>query len=459
MINKLEKEKSINFNVEVYSLKKNLLKITLILNNFSNNNELIIYKNKIKLTNLKANCYFTEKDNFINLKPTENSIIEISYLASVGYPAKHGIYGCLTEDLLTFGGEQFLIFPTEVFNGISLDTKISINFNFENKDRFSNILIPFNKNNSVTLTDCNFGNIYELLKSPYNFSKLNSYVINNSFTLTTNKIIDSNLLVNLRTLYNYYCNLFKITIPIELSSISIDSQFKLFAGSSRSLITADFDFNDKRDWQLLSHRLFHSFMDSKLDNPLFHIPPNLWVTEGLASYYEHKALEILPNEFKEKLKISFNEEFKNLHRIYRYTLKKAPSLYGFPPMVEGELKIKALIEYLHYYKAPLLINFFEEESPLTSEDKFINYLINLDNLNKFSLPDMFYFILKDKINEFSINYIFNSAIIPSSLDLTGDLKDIKNTIENFEEMINSWFLLDNIKNPIIVDENLLKELF
>lgn len=434
---------TLNFNIELFSLEKKLLKVTLTLKTNGSGN-ITLFKNKVKTLNLESTFDFCEKNNFIYLNKTSDSEFKLSYLASVSYFSKHGIYGFLSEKLITFGGEQFLILPLEILNGTTQDCIININYNF---DSFSNISIPFKNENSTNLTLCNWGNIYELLKSSYSFSNIKSYLIKDNFTLSSNYEISTDILNNLNALYDYYFSLFKTNIKLHISSIDVKSQYKLFSGSGRKTICADFDFKNKRDWQLLSHRMFHAFMDSKLDNSIFHMPPNLWVTEGLATYYEHKALEVLDSNFKKELKISFEEEFKNLHRIYRYSIENNPELYGFSPMAEGELKVQALIEYLHYYKAPLLINFFENESSLNLEDKFINYLLSIRDLNNFSQVDMFYNILQEKINEFSMKYIFGTEIIPTSLDLSGNTSDIKTSIENFKYIMNSWFALDNIDAP------------
>lgn len=432
---------TLNFNIELFSIEKKLLKVTLTLSTNESGN-ITLFKNKVKILNPESTFDFYEKNNFIYLNKNSDSEFKLSYLVSISYFSKHGIYGFLSEELITFGGEQFLILPIEILNGTNQDCTININYKF---DTFLNISIPFKNENCTKLTLCSWGNIYELLKSSYSFSNIKSYLIKGNFTLSSNYEISTDILNNLNALYDYYFSLFKTNIKLHISSINIKSQYKLFSGSGRNTICADFDFGNKRDWQLLSHRMFHAFMDSKLDNSIFHMPPNLWVTEGLATYYEHKALEVLDSNFKKKLKISFEEEFKNLHRIHRYSMKNNPEIYGFSPMAEGELKVQALIEYLHYYKAPLLIDFFESQSPLNLEDKFINYLLSLRDLNNFSQVDMFYNILQEKINEFSMKYIFGNEIIPTYLDLSWNPSDIKTSIESFKYIMNSWFALDNIE--------------
>ncbi len=41
-------------------------------------------------------------------------------------------------------------------------------------------------------------------------------------------------------------------------------------------------------------------MDDLLKSRVYHLPPNIWLTEGLATYYENLALESLEEGLKRK---------------------------------------------------------------------------------------------------------------------------------------------------------------
>ncbi len=98
-------------------------------------------------------------------------------------------------------------------------------------------------------------------------------------------------------------------------------------------------------------------MDHVLKSRVYHLPPNLWLTEGLATYYENLALESLEEELKERLDIKFKKEMAILYTRYLYMTLKEPSRFRIIPMEEGSIRSHGKIEFLHYTKAPLLVYF------------------------------------------------------------------------------------------------------
>lgn len=446
----------INFNIKKLSTDDMTLRVNLFMDNINKMDVVHLYRGKSKVSNLDTNIDFKEDKDFVHFNTSNSNSFELTYDVKLGFLAKHGHYGYITDTTVAFAGEQVLLLPFEALNLASdkniftFDINVTFDFN-------TNKIIPFNKNNSTYVHAKTWGDMFELMKSSYIFSNLNLTKINNNFNLYSNFNIEAIHVKNLNKLYNYYSNLFKIEIPLNITSLLDNNlEYGIFAGSSCSNICASFDFTKKRDYQLIAHRMFHAFMDSKLDNHVFHMPPNLWVTEGLAGIYEHKALEILDENFKKELNISFDEEFKKLYRIYLYSITKNEKLYNFPPLLEGNLNSHALIEYLHYNKAPILIKFFEDNSPIENEDKFINYLLSLESLENFSQPDMFKAILQDKTNEFAIDYIFGAKHIIYDIDLKGDISIIREELTNFEKTMSTWFELDKVKNDSLVTNEDLK---
>ncbi|MGL4763038.1 MAG: hypothetical protein ACRCWG_16570 [Sarcina sp.] len=450
------KNMKINFNIAINSIEDMTLKVKLFISEIPQLDGLHLFRSKSKVSNIITDVEFKEDKDFIHCKIDNNTTFEMEYLVKLGFLAKHGAYGIATEDIVAFAGEQVLLLPFETLNLASnkndFTFDIEINYDLES---YKNMIIPFKNDNKTTLVAKNWGDMFEIMKSSYVFAKVNTHNINNNFKLHTNFKIDDVAKNNLNKLYNYYTNLFKTEIELNLSSLKTDLDQKLFAGSSKTNICATFDFNDKRDYQLISHRMFHAFMDTRLNNSVFHMPPNLWVTEGLACYYEHKALEVLDTDFKYALDISFNEEFKKLYRTYLYSINKNEKLYSFPPLLEGNLQSNALIEYLHYTKSPLLIKFFEDASLLDGEDRFINYLLSLETLEDFSQADMFKAILTDNINDIAVNYIFGVKPLVLDIDPAGDIEKIREELTEFENVMSTWFKLDKVQNDSnVTDEDL-----
>lgn len=447
----------INFNIGINSIEDMTLKVNLLINDLPEMDVLHLYRSKSKVSDINTNVDFKEDKDFIHFNIKQSSKFEVEYLVKLGFLAKHGAYGMVTEDIVAFAGEQVLLLPFEILNLASnknnVTADIIINYDLDGyKDR----IIPFKSDSSSVFKAKAWGDMFEVMKSSYVFTKVDVHSINENFNLYTNFKVDDVAINNLDKIYNYYASLFKTNINLNLTSLQTDLDHKLFAGSSRSNICATFDFNDKRDYQLISHRMFHAFMDTRLNNPVFHMPPNLWVTEGLACYYEHKALEVLDNDFKNALGISFEEEYKKLYRTYLYSIAKNEKLYNFPPLFEGNLQSNALIEYLHYTKSPLLIKFFEDASLLEGEDHFINYLLSLDTLEDFSQPDMFKAILTENNNEIAIKYIFGAEKLYLDIDPTGDIEKIREELTEFENVMTTWFKLDRVKNDSIVTDEDLK---
>lgn len=453
------KNLKIKVNVGIDSIKDMSLKIKMIIEGTSELDVLHLFRNKAKISNLQSEFPMKEDKDFIHFNIQNADVFTVEYNVHVGFFAKHGQYGHVSDECIAFAGEQILLLPFECLNLTSnkgdFNFDLDINFEFNLDDKFDTISIPYNNCNKTNITASTWGEMFEIMKSSYVFSDLNTYKINDYLVLNSNFDVNGQSLENINKIYDYYKSLFGIDINLNINSIFVNEN-KLFAGSSKTNICASFDFNNKRDLQLLSHRMFHAFMDTRLNNLVFHVPPNLWVTEGLATYYEHKSLECaLDADFKNELSISFEEEFKKLYRIYLYSINKNEKLYNFPPIAEGNLQSHALIEYLHYTKSPLLIKFFEDSSSLDNDDKFINYLLSLETLEKFSQPDMFKAILTDKINDFAINYIFGAEALPIDLDLSGDIEIIIEDLTEFERIMSSWFELDKVKNDnSVTDEDL-----
>lgn len=451
------KNMKINFNIGINSIEDMTLKVKLFITDIPEMDVLHLYRSKSKVSDISANVDFKEDKDFIHFNIEKAPVFELEYLVKLGFLAKHGAYGMLTEDIIAFAGEQVLLLPFEILNLASNKNDITANININyDLDSYKDRIIPFNQNRTSALKAASWGDMFEVMKSSYVFTKVDVHPINENFKLYTNFKVADVVISNLNKLYNYYSSLFKTDISLNLTSLQTDLDHKLFAGSSKSNICSTFDFNDKRDYQLISHRIFHAFMDTRLNNSVFHMPPNLWVTEGLACYYEHKALEVLDTDFKNALGISFDEEYKRLYRTYLYSIIKNEKLYNFPPLLEGNLQSNALIEYLHYTKSPLLIKFFEDSSLLEGEDHFINYLLSLKSLEDFSQPDMFKAVLTENLNDITIKYIFGAQKLSLDIDPTGDIEIIKKELTEFEATMSTWFNLDKVKNDSVVNDEDLR---
>ncbi|WP_243131789.1 hypothetical protein [Clostridium perfringens] len=278
-----------------------------------------------------------------------------------------------------------------------------------------------------------------------NYGEVHLYSsIENSFLNDSSK---EELIRNIKSICDYYYDLFKIDslnkkdLNIVLLRKSKKENSYILGGSGKNVISATFDMNKKRDWQLLSHRIFHAFMDDLLKSRVYHLPPNLWLTEGLATYYENLALESLEEGLKERLDIKFKKEMANLYTRYLYMTLKEPSRFRIIPMEEGSIRSHGKIEFLHYTKAPLLIYFIESlKNSCGNKNEIIEYLSN-NKEKSFSMQNLFYNLLGFRCDSFASKYLFGNSIIPLwDLKEHLDDKEVICTLQEYEYILWTWFL-------------------
>ncbi|MDZ5253393.1 hypothetical protein [Clostridium sp. LIBA-8841] len=483
----------IKFSVRKNLNEKDFLSIRLEIKEVSLGKEIQFYKGKAKIENIRCKEKFYYDSNFIYVNSCNSNLI-LEYDVLIGGLGKHGKGGELSSDLITFMGEQILLLPVEMltmndnskFNGtIEIDfSKFVEILNFESfKEKYleNNNLLEFNKLNEVKhiipfkeenfrsrCKNATWSDLYEIMKSSYTFGYFekidfkesygNISIYNNieNTFLSEDETKKEKLIRNIKGVCDYYFNLFKINsfnkkdINIALLRKSKKENPYILGGSGKNIISATFDMDNKRDWQLLSHRLFHAFMDHVLKSRDYHLPPNLWLTEGLATYYENLALETLEEDLKESLEISFKNEMASLYTRYLYMTLKEPSRFRVIPMEEASIRSHGKIEFLHYTKAPLMIFYIEELGIKEGENnKIINYLVD-NKKEKFSMQNLFYRLLGEQCNAFASNYLFGNGLIPL-WNLKKYLEDEKviDYLEEYEYILWTWFLGE--------DENYVKD--
>ncbi|HHD2767578.1 TPA: hypothetical protein ACOTG1_000728 [Clostridium perfringens] len=483
----------IKFSVRKISNKKDFLNIRLEVKGVSLGKEIQFYKGKSKIKNIRCKEKFYYDSNFIYINSYHSNLV-LEYDVLIGGLGKHGSGGELSDDLITFMGEQILLLPVEMLamnDNSKFDSTIEIDFSkfaevlnpesFKEKQLENNNLLELNKVNEVKsiipfkkedfkskCTNIIWSDIYEIMKSSYTFGYFEKIDFKESYgNITIYNHIENNLLSedekrkkrligNIKGICDYYFNLFKINsfnkkdINIVLLRKSKKENPYILGGSGKNVISATFDMDNKRDWQLLSHRLFHAFMDDVLKSRDYHLPPNLWLTEGLATYYENLALESLDEDLKESLGISFKNEMAILYTRYLYMTLKEPSRFSVIPMEEASIRSHGKIEFLHYTKAPLLIFCIEElKNEEEKNNKIINYLVE-NKKEKFSMQNLFYELLGDKCNAFAANYLFGNSLIHLwNLKNYLDDKKVVDYLEEYEYILWTWFLGE--------DENYIKD--
>ena len=446
----------IYFRLEKINEEEKTIDVNLKINNIEYTQKIKLYKGNIKLLNIKSLENIREENNDIIINCT-NKNIDITYTVQIASLGKHGQNGEINNDLITFTGSQILLMPTHVLNAndIELEKSLSeINISYPNELNNKYSAIPYKQviNNSTVsnIKKIKWHDIYELMKSCYAFFEFENIKIEENKNILIEKNqgkITNEVVEGISSLCNYYEKLFDYKInnlQIILLSKNRENNEYILGGAGRNIIGATFDINNIRDWQLLSHRLFHAYMDSAVTIRQMHTAPQLWITEGLATYHENLALESLNKKLKEKLGVDFNKEMCKIYRRYLYIRIKDSNRLAISPIEEGKIYSHGKMEFLHYTQSPLIIKMIEDfNAGVNDKNSIIKYLKNVNECS-FNLKSMFDYALKNYCDEFAYKYIFNSSLIPLwNLSICNIEEEVIKELNEYEELLWSWFIIED----------------
>lgn len=432
----------LRFNVET---SDNNIQIDLIIKNVKKISTPDIHLILNQITPIDLTCT-NDKGTLLSYKKVGNELIifgnkassiNIKYQIKLGSLGKHGHQGIQVNDkLVAFEGSQVFILPiqtqqqdTNIFGQLKVDYKIQ-----ELKDK----IVPFQNGDSSYIKSPNWSDYYSFMKASFVFGKLiNINPENKSYTLVTNKApkLLEKKMTQFTSLVNYYIKLFGYK-PENLSLILLDKykdEKGIIAGAGANTICASFDPDKIRDWQLLSHRLFHVFFDGTVKSQNYHTPPNLWLYEGLATYYETKSTSELFNRGK-------NQDFLNIYKSYIYSYFHNPSLFALSPMDEKTIaKSNGLTEFLHYTQAPLVVKYIEDINH--AEDSILKFIIeNKSNIN-IEVLDIIENTLSSQASTFEDNYLYGANVLPLwylSSDIKENTQDVIRQINESNYSLWTW---------------------
>jgi len=355
------------------------------------------------------------------------SPIRIAYTAALGKPGRHGHAGAVYPDLVVFDGEHALLLPEAALSGS--DSAIAA--------RIARItvrcavpadwtaIVPFpstgrGKAASIVASPTFFA-MYALAKSCYAYGKfVEMPVAGSKATIAVDPAVraacSGKFGRDVADLYAYYAKLFACE-PAAFSLVLLRGDpadgMQIMGGVGAWGVASTLDPDRMRDWQLLSHRLFHAFFDSRMPLSLFHKKPQLWLYEGLATWYENVALQALPADVRATLGIDARESFAALCRRYLFMRLVDSAHYALAPMNEPAIASEAAIEFLHYTQAPLVVKLLEEQgcARFGGSDRILRFIMS-NSPSLTSLEPLFSYAVTQNRDDFGNQYLFGTAPLP-----------------------------------------------
>jgi len=447
------------YEITPISSLENILHITLRLDNLSSNNKMEFYTGD-KLINIKycrndmgqaIPC--VNSDGVLSIFSKGESYIEISYDVKIGIIGKHGYRGMICDDLVVFDGGQVLLFPIAFYmEGDDPSRDINSISMVCNVPEAWEKVYPYE-----TITSPSWHELYALYNSCFAFGDMDKKEYKkgqNCLRILTDWDIDlsDEMEQGLNSLYEYYAALFGYEINdytiVLLRHNPQDMQY-IIGGAGAKSVGSTFDPANPRDWQLMSHRMFHAFFESKVPSKIFLKPPQLWFYEGLVTYYENCSMDSLPEGLKDSLALQSEELFSTLFKKYIYTRIKYHPLLSLSPMDEERIMDSpAKMEFLHYTQAPLIIKAIEDLTYKTQgPHRILNYILeNKSNDESLYIKNILADVLEDKAEGLYEQYISGDELLPlwylGSEQKAEDVEHIIKELNHMEYTLWSWFRLD-----------------
>ncbi len=448
----------LHYTVAVSATKQNVLEISVEAVNpiLSTGRTITLYTGDKMLT-LKScvdqkgfNLPVQEGTDSVNFYLGRGKTANLSYEVQIGTLGKHGRRGIVSDDYCVFdGGEAFLL-PMEFYQADYPENKAvvgKLSISLTGRSGWSEVA-PYSDIKNVTWADA-----YDLNNNSFCMGRFHCNTIDSLKIYTLNESgseLPDSTKSGISALYNYYANLFSLpqkSYCVVLLPTSEEADLSVIGGAGTGSVCATFNADSKRDWELLSHRMFHAFFDGIFRTQYFHAAPRLWFYEGIATYYENYSMGVLPEMLRSSLHIQPEQQFTSLFNKYLYVKIKDPALFSLTPMDEEKIRksenYEAKIEFLHYTQAPLVVKLIEDFSKRQSKgsDSVLKYLLkNKNNPDQFDYPRLLSGILGTDMNEVYKDYFLSDQILPLWYlqDSTYSQQQTLSDLNDIEYQLASW---------------------
>ncbi len=380
----------------------------------------------------------------------------VHYVIRPGSLAKHGHQGYLHQNFCILGGEQFLILPAA---GRAARTQIQFEFPEIWEAFLPLIQAPQFQvsHHQLITTDTSWSGFYQLVKTCYIFGKFSAspdpnralnFVFSMEMSDSVQKMI-KNLVIEMIHFFDYRFQQYLSRYTFCFISFADDSE-KIMSGVGSFSMGFTFLPNEKRDWQLLAHRLFHVYFDRFMNIKSLHLLPDIWFLEGLATFYEILAPGKLNLQAFGIKSYTPDEEFSRLYQKYLYFRVKDPELFQLIPVEKTHL-LSGQTEFLHYTQAPLIILAIHtlltpDNSPI-SNDIFRDWLEKLKFHPDTTLEASFNEIADSSTKLFWQNFIAGDSLLnlcsilskSSEKKFPAQSQEIMHELKEYEYLLSTWF--------------------
>ncbi|WP_050697174.1 hypothetical protein [Anaeromassilibacillus senegalensis] len=370
--------------------------------------------------------------------------IQLVYDVTVGAEGKHGRRGAVTEDYCVFDGGQALLLPMEFYaDGFPEQEAVVSRLRVQMDPREGwTAVLPFEE-----LTDLTWMDAYNINNNCFAMGRFVSCALPGQDTgVRVYRVsgeeneLSGQTLEGIAALDGYYQGKFSKQDRPYQAILLPAGEGAVIGGAGAGSVCATFDETSKRDWELLSHRMFHAYFDTAFPTQRFHAAPQLWFYEGLATYYENQSVAALPESVRTVAGIQPETQFAPLFNQYLYIKVKDPALFSFAPMDEARIsESEGRKEFLHYIQAPLVV--WLVESLAGQEDAILRELTaQRDRGEVFEMEPFLVRVLGNQAGGVYNNYFQSDALLPlwklKAPDRTEEqvLQDL-NTVE---QMLASW---------------------
>lgn len=412
---------------------------------FSRDRQVALYTGDKEITLREADGVdVRETEDTLECSLGRGKEVQLIYDVPLGTEGKHGRRGAATEDYCVFDGGQALLLPMEFYaDGFPEQEAVVSRLRVQMNPREGwTAVLPFEE-----LTDLTWMDAYNINNNCFAMGRFTSCVLpGQDAGVSVYRVsgeendLSGQTLEGIAALDGYYQQKFsKQNRPYQAILLPGGGE-AVIGGAGAGSVCATFDETSKRDWELLSHRMFHAYFDTAFPAQRFHTAPQLWFYEGLATYYENRSVAALPEAVRAAAGIQPETQFAALFNRYLYIKVKDPALFSFAPMDEARIsESEGRKEFLHYIQAPLVV--WMVESRAGQEDAILRELTaQRDRGEVFEMEPFLMRVLGNQAGGVYNNYFQSDTLLPLWELKTPERTEeqVLQDLNTVEQMLASW---------------------